>query len=79
MVTEENKRTATVRVASDTALVLRLARADIDDDLLDAMSSKATLNLGNLQFAGDMEAQLEESKEECASTYMNVPLPPRCE
>ena len=78
MVTEENKRTATVRVASDTALVLRLARADIDDDILDAMSSKAILNLGNLKFAGDMEAQLEESKEECASTCTNVPLQPRC-
>ncbi len=75
LVTEDNKRTATVRVASDTALVLRLARADVDDDLLDALSSKATLSLGDLQFAGDMETQLEESKEECASMYTHVSLP----
>jgi CRP-like cAMP-binding protein len=74
LITEENKRTATVRVTSDTALVLRLARADIDDDLLDAMRFKTTVDIG-LKFAGDMEAQLEESKEECASTYTSVPLP----
>ena len=71
LVTDDNKRTATIIVTSKTALMLRLARSDIDPDLLDEICAVATLNIGNLKFAGDMEAQLEESREECASTYAN--------
>lgn len=69
LVCEDNKRTATVIVSSETALILRLAREDIDEDLLGLIRSAATMEFGDLKFAGDTEAQLEESREECAREY----------
>ena len=68
LIYESNKRTASVRVASDTALILCLGLLDVDDDLLDTIRSAATKTFGNLKMSGETEAQLEESKEECAST-----------
>ena len=74
LISDDNTRTATVKVASGSATYLRLARPDIDDDLLHLIRTAATLDLGDLRFAGDMEAQLEESREECASKYSECTL-----
>ena len=75
LLSSDSRRTATVSVASDEATYLRLSASDIDDDMLHKIRAAASLAMGDMKFAGEMEDLLEDSREECASGCFVLFLP----
>jgi len=73
LVSADNIRTATVKVASEEATFLRLARSDVEELLPLIRAAAANSAAGfDMKFAGEMEVELQDARDECMSAS---PLP----
>ena len=71
LVSADNIRTATVKVASEEATFLRLARSDVEELLPLIRAAAANSAAGfDMKFAGEMEVELQDARDECMSASL---------